>query len=171
MGDYYVANDENNDVDDNIVDDAINDENNKEDDFYAAGDDNWLDTYSDDEDDIDTDDEYTFNNRVKEKVITYKDLAKEKFWEIYNNPPKDWTADQWGFFTALMTLLSVAICCCCVVSFIPCCSRSRDDKEETLISMNKKNSSVISPKQNSSKFNNENIDPIMYSRSYDSQVV
>jgi len=170
-GDDIVADDEVNDVDDNIADGAINDENNMEDDFYAAGDDNWLDSYSDDENDTYTDDEYTFNNRVKQKVIIYKDLAEEKFWEIYNNPPKNWTADQWGFFTALMTLLSFSIYCFCVVSFIPCCSRNRDDKEEALISTKKTNSSVTSHKQFFSRSNDENIDPIMYSRSYDSQVV
>jgi len=170
-GDDIVADDGGNDVDDNIANGAINDENNMEDDFYTAGDDNWLDSYSDDEDDIYTDDEYTFNNRVKQKVIIYKDLAEEKFWEIYNNPPKNWTADQWGFFTAIMTLLSVAICCCCVVSFIPCCSRNREDKEESLISMKKRNSSNTYHKHFFSKSNDENIDPIMYSRSYDSQVV
>lgn len=170
-GDDITVNDEGNDVDDNISDGAINDENDMEDDFYAAGDDNWLDSFSDDENDTYTDDEYTFNNRVKQKVIIYKDLAEEKFWEIYNNPPKNWTADQWGFFTALMTLLSVSICCCCVVSFIPFCSRNRDDKEETLISTKKNNSIVTCHKQNLLRSNVENIDPIMYSRSYDSQVV
>lgn len=154
----------------NIVDDIINDENDLEDVFYGAGDDNWLESYSDIDKENYADDDITLNNRVKQKIIIYKNIAEEKFWEIYNNPPKEWTADQWGFFTSLMTLLSVAIYCCCIIGVIPCILKKKNETRDT--STRKiLNSSTTCNKQYSSKFSDENIDPIMYSRSYDSQVV
>lgn len=181
-GDDNVADDGGNNGDDNVADDGGNggddyvaDDGEKvNDDFYDAGDDNGLDAYNDDETDNyvdDVDDEYTFNNRVKQKVVVYKNLAEEKFWEIYNNPPKDWTADQWGFFAALMTLLSVSICCWCAVCFKPCCSRNRDEKEDKFLSKEPTNSYATPRRHNLTNSSGDNHDPIMYSRSYDSQVV
>jgi len=174
-GDDNVADDGENGGDDDVADDGgERGDDNVADDGGDGGDDNVADDGENGgDDDVNSyiDDEYTFNNRVKQKVIVYKDIAEEKFWEIYNNPPKDWTADQWGFFSALMTLLSFAICCCCAVCFIPCYSRNKNEKEESLLSKELPKPSLTPRKRRSTPEPDESHDPIMYARSYDSQVV
>ena len=37
-----------------------------------------------------------------------------RFYELFNTPPSEWTANQWGFFSAMMTALFFCTCCCCM---------------------------------------------------------
>ena len=57
-----------------------------------------------------------FNHHIEQE-------AKAEFYQVFTNAPNTWSADQWAFFAALMTLLGVLGCCFCLLVLVPMCCR------------------------------------------------
>jgi len=92
---------------------------------YGYDDDYYL---SDDAIDNGSSSNYT-NNTWIQKAIQYEQNAEEQFWQLYSNPPSDWTANQWGFFSGFMTF-SVAMLLCLCVSCTCCCGKKETEPQE-----------------------------------------
>ena len=70
----------------------------------------WCDKTYDDE----TDDSPCYlTDDFLNSTAYYEEYAQTTLWDMLDTPPHYWTATQWGFFSAIMTMFAFLSCCFC----------------------------------------------------------
>ena len=81
------------------------------------------------EDQYSQDDDWWFKRFVNDDVYMFDDdgmRQKEEAtltnaWYMFSNSPSDWSANQWGFFAAFLTVMAIVLCCCVFCLFRMVC--------------------------------------------------
>lgn len=80
---------------------------------------------------IDDGDDYEVENDAETGIGYVIHKAEGEMYEIYKNPPSEWSMTEWKFFAVLVTITLAILVCCAAACIRCCCGGSESERDDS----------------------------------------